>query len=184
MHAGMGIEHSERPASKRMEFIQLWINTPQVSKMLLPTYQPFNKQDIPTTRLGKGSQISVVSGNVLGMNGPVKTLHPVHTAMVRGCQEDVLSWQIEEGHNACLYILNGVIMIEQEEIPGKNLIVLHTTDSLSMTIIEDAQMLYFSGQPLDEPIVAQGPFVMNNEIEIMEAYRDYKMGKMGVLIEE
>jgi redox-sensitive bicupin YhaK (pirin superfamily) len=83
-------------------------------------------------------------------------------------------------------LLDGKIKLaDNTEVPGLNMIVFkNDSDGIMIEGLENTRALLMSGEPIGEEIVAQGPFVMNSEIEIMEAYRDYKMGKMGVLIED
>ena len=83
-----------------------------------------------------------------------------------------------------MYLLDGVVKINEREITGKNFIQFNNDgDSVSLAFLEDSRCLLMSGEPIGEKIVAQGPFVMNSETEILEAYRDYQIGKMGILIE-
>lgn len=189
MNAGMGIIHSERPVegTTEMELIQMWINIPAKNKMDAPSYFPVAKEECPEI-LSDDSKISmrIVSGEILGKKGPVPSLTPVNSAMIHAEAGGRLFIPVPASHHAFVYLLDGQIQSDPD----------HTTDGLHMIVYkEDGDGIYFdarkntralfmSGEPIGEKIFAQGPFVMNSEIQIMEAYRDYRMGKMGILIEE
>ncbi len=192
MHAGRGIIHSERPPHDiheiggRQEIIQLWINSPAKHKMDQPSYFPIQTAEVPTVLSDDGLVSNhVFAGTLAGVNGKIPTLSPVNAATVYAKKGGKMSYQLPDNHQVLLYLLDGKISLE-----GYGLVEgLHAVffkqdgDGISFEALEDTRMLVLSGEPLDEPVVSHGPFVMNNQTQIMEAMRDYQMGKMGVLIE-
>lgn len=186
MHAGMGIVHSERPTDFEQELIQMWINSPKKNKNDQPYYHPLTKEETPFfISEDKRTTINVISGDLLNIKGPIPTLSPIISATIHTEKDALVSFEIPETHNAFLYLLDGCISINGKEITGKNFIEFERSGSkIEFTSIDPTRALFMSGEPIGEKIVTHGPFVMNTETEIMEAYRDYRMGKMGVLIEE
>jgi hypothetical protein len=187
MHAGMGIIHSERPLEPEMEIIQMWINTPAKQKMDQPMYFPLSKEETPQfVSEDKLIQVNVVTGNLLGIKGPIPTMTPINSAMLHISKNGTLEIPLPKNHHAFLYLLDGKLNLgEDTEVIGKKMIVFaNDGDSITIKGLEDTRALLMSGEPIGEKIVAQGPFVMNNETQLMEAYRDARMGKMGVLIED
>jgi redox-sensitive bicupin YhaK (pirin superfamily) len=128
----------------------------------------------------------VVTGNLLGVKGPIPTMTPINSAMLHISKNGTVEIPLPKNHHAFLYLLDGKLNVgEDAEVIGKKLIVFaNDGDSITIKGLEDTRALLMSGEPIGEKIVAQGPFVMNNETQLMEAYRDARMGKMGVLIED
>ncbi|MCU0418317.1 MAG: pirin family protein [Cyclobacteriaceae bacterium] len=192
MNAGMGIIHSERPPHNiheiggRQEIIQLWINTPAQHKMDVPAYFPLRADEAPAlptddTRVtGK-----VFSGEVLGVKGPIPSQAVVNAATLEVKAGGKLAIPVPPSHNALLYLLDGEISVEGFGLV-EGLHIAHFKndgEGLAFEAKKDTRILFLSGEPLNEPVVSYGPFVMNSQTQIMEAMRDYQMGKMGVLIE-
>ncbi|WP_025762150.1 pirin family protein [Dyadobacter tibetensis] len=185
MNAGMGIVHSERPAmAGTQEIIQMWVNVPAKNKMDQPTYYPFNKEQLPTYQ-GEQIEMAVVSGELKSLKGPVPTYTDINSAMIRGQKGSTLALDIPDHHHTFLYILDGKIRLGNQVIEKHHMVVFaQDGEHIELKLEEDSKALLMSGTPIKESMVAQGPFVLNNETEIMEAYRDYRIGKMGVLIED
>ncbi|MEM9340294.1 MAG: pirin family protein [Bacteroidota bacterium] len=187
MNAGMGIVHSERPSAQltrdggTQEIIQLWINTPQSKKMKPPAYQAFQKEELPIAKNG----LSLVAGNEDDSKGPALTEMPVKAMMGILDAGQKVSISVDYAHSF-LYLLEGRVSIEQFGLLDEHNLVWLEEDAneLLIEIKETSKLLFLSADPLNEPLATYGPFVMNNQTEIMEAMRDYQMGKMGVLIEE
>ncbi len=188
MNAGMGIIHSERPVNvdADLELIQLWINTPATHKMDQPVYIPVTAEEagkfISDDNLVKAS---VFSGEVLGIKGKVNALSPVNAATFEIATGGTVSIPIPADHNALIYLLDGSIMLDGYGlVEGKNAVVFERNgEGITITGKENTRILFITGKPLEEKVVSYGPFVMNTQTQIMEAMRDYQMGKMGVLIE-
>lgn len=193
MNAGMGVIHSERPPKDiheiggRQELIQLWVNTPAAHKMDIPEYQPLTAEQTPAIISEDGlATIHVIAGELAGVKGRIRTLSPVNTftaEMKKGAKYDFV---IPSSHNAFLYLLDGKLGVTGDgEVDGKYVAVFNNDgESFEVTALEDTRLFIGTGEPLNEPLASHGPFVMNNQTQLMEAFRDYKMGKMGVLIEE
>jgi redox-sensitive bicupin YhaK (pirin superfamily) len=186
MNAGMGIMHSERPTSTEQELIQMWINSPAKNKNDQPYYHPLTKEETPFYKSEDGKiTVNVITGDLGGKKGPIPTLTPINSATVYATNGGKLSIQLPKSHNAFLYLLDGVLKVAGKEVTGKNFIQFNNDgDEIAIEALEDTRALLMSGEPIGEKIVSHGPFVMNSETEIMEAYRDYRMGKMGILIED
>lgn len=193
MNAGMGIIHSERPPQNihelggRQEIIQLWINTPAEHKMDQPAYYPVSSDQVPVFLSEDGHvKIKVFSGEVLGLRGPVPSQSIVNAATAEFKSGGTVFIPIPAGHNAFLYLLDGKVALEGFGMVEALHLVHFKNDGEGIEIkaLEDTRILLMSGLPLNEEVVSYGPFVMNTQTQVLEAMRDYKMGKMGVLIEE
>lgn len=193
MNAGMGIIHSERPPHDiyeiggRQEIIQLWINTPAKNKMDQPVYIPVRAEDVPTTISEDGKvEARIFSGDVLEVKGPVPSQTIVNAATLIFKKDGKISIPIPTSHNAFIYLLDGKLSVDGFGLVEGLHIVHFKNDGegIGATALEDTRVLFLSGEPLNEDVVSYGPFVMNTQTQIMEAMRDYQMGKMGVLIEE
>ncbi|MEZ5172676.1 MAG: pirin family protein [Bacteroidia bacterium] len=193
MNAGMGIMHSERPPRDIaehggvQELIQMWVNTPAVSKMKQPEYFAVNDENVPKWKSPNGtSVIRIFSGLVNGIHGPVNTPTPVNSATIELSQAENIQIEVPENHTAFVYLLDGKI-----NIPGYGQVeaehaVFFNNDAVHIGLqgMENTRLLFMSGKPLNEPMASRGPFVMSNETELLVAMRDYRMGKMGILIED
>jgi quercetin 2,3-dioxygenase len=193
MNAGMGIMHSERPPKDiqeiggRQEIIQLWINTPAKNKMDQPAYFPVQSDETGKYLSADGKvKMSVVSGEVLNVKGPVPSQSPVNAATLELSKGGSISIPLPTDHNAFLYILNGKLNVDGYGLAeGLHAVVFKNDgDAVTFAALEDTRALLLSGKPLEEEVVSHGPFVMNTHTEILEAMRDYQMGKMGILIED
>lgn len=193
MHSGMGIVHSERPLKEiaenggDFELIQFWVNTPAEFKMEEPFYIPLQQNDIPTI-ISKDGLIKqhLVAGKLKDKESKVKT----YTKML------VLTLEIEKGgeteipvlstFNAFIYQLDGKLLLNNtKETQAKDLSWFKNDDDfIKIKGLEKTRAILLAGEPIHEEVTTYGPFVMNTHTEIMEAMRDYEMGKMGVLIEK
>ncbi len=193
MNAGMGVIHSERPPENIheiggvQEIIQLWVNTPAKYKMDTPEYIPLKKEEIPVIQTtDQLAQINVVAGKVNGIKGSITGLSPLSAATIDAKTGAKFQLEVESNFESLVYILDGKI-----KVTGYGLVEHHNAvvfdnegSTIDIEVIEDSKLMFLAGEVIPEKMVAQGPFVMNSESQIMMAYRDYQMGKMGVLIEE
>jgi redox-sensitive bicupin YhaK (pirin superfamily) len=193
MHAGMGVIHSERPPHDiheiggRQELIQLWVNTPAAHKMDQPEYQPLTAEDTPTVQSEDGlAKVHIIAGVLNGVKGPIKPLSEVNTFTAGFRKGAKFYFAIPSSHNAFIYVLDGKVQVTGDsEVDGKYVAVFNNDgEGFELEALEDTRLFIGSGEPLNEPVASHGPFVMNNQTQLMEAFRDYQMGKMGVLIEE
>jgi redox-sensitive bicupin YhaK (pirin superfamily) len=184
MTAGSGIEHSEMPEQQDgwMSGFQLWVNLPAAQKMSPPRYQEFEPGQIPVEQRADGSEIRVIAGTTeQGTEGAVKQI------AVQPLYFDVtlppgghLDQAIPVSHTAFIHLIEGRLSIECDEVIAGSLAVLDTGDHLNAQAGEDgARFLLIAGKPINEPVVRSGPFVMNTEAEIRQAYDDYRNGRFG-----
>jgi redox-sensitive bicupin YhaK (pirin superfamily) len=193
MNSGMGIVHSERPTKELVEkggdfeIIQFWVNAPTKHKMDEPSYQPLSNEDTPFFKSEDDKiKISVVAGEVNGINGPIVTNSPLIVLNLAIEERGQVSIPLPENYNAMLYQLYGSLMLNNERATTAKDMVWFNNDGKSIAIegMESTRAILLAGEPINEEITIYGPFVMNTQTEIMEAMRDYQMGKMGILIEE
>jgi redox-sensitive bicupin YhaK (pirin superfamily) len=191
MNAGMGIIHSERPPhdihemGSEQEIIQLWVNMPAQHKMDQPAYHPLTGDETPQVEIENGV-INVIAGELDGVEGKIPTLSPVNAYTATFKKGAKYSFSIPSTHNAFVYLLNGKLNVNGTADIDQHFLFAFNQDGDGFTVevMEDATFLVATGEPLNEPVSSHGPFVMNTQTEIMEAFRDYHMGKMGVLIED
>ncbi len=189
MHAGKGITHSERPSKELamsgglQEFIQFWVNTPAKYKMEAPYYLPLPEEKIPYIE-DDDYKVQIVAGEYNGIKGPARTFSPL--LLMRGTikTEGQLSLSIPASYNSLVYVLKGELLADNQTVYNKSLIWYNTDgEQIQLTAKEATTFILLSGEPIGEKVTSYGPFVMNNQTEIMQALRDAQMGKMGVLIE-
>ena len=197
MHAGAGIIHSERPSQAlverngKQEIIQLWINTPAEHKMKQPNYQFVKEENIPLTTSTDGKfETKVIAGTYDQVASPIQSESELLLLWSKAQANGTAEFEIPSGFNSMIYVIRGSIKLEgYGVVERQNLIVLEsegaTINVATLPNLKgEAEFLILSGAPIGEKVVQQGPFVMNSETEILEAMRDYQMGKMGILIED
>ena len=185
MTAGKGIVHSEMPEQQdgMLEGFQLWINLPGSHKMTAPAYQEHDAADIPTESRD-GSVIKVISGQTSrGTSGPVSQplTDPLYVDV--SLQPDsAFVEEIAADHNAFIYVIDGEVVLEdtnltQLSLGRDQLAVLDQGDSIALRSgNRKTRFLLVSGKPLNEPVARGGPFVMNTDAEIRQAFSDYQRG--------
>jgi redox-sensitive bicupin YhaK (pirin superfamily) len=193
MNAGRGIIHSERPSQKlakkngKQEIIQLWINTPAAKKMQEPFYQYLPEKSIPVFSSDDNLiKNKLVAGKYNELRGKIKTDSELLIIWSNAANAGIQTFAVPELLNAMLYIIRGNLRISGHgKVEEKSLVVFDNSgDEIEISAVSDAQFLLMAGIPINEEVVQQGPFVMNTTTQILEAMRDYRMGKMGILIEE
>lgn len=193
MDSGMGIIHSERPAKEiaenggEFEIIQFWLNSPSSKKLDIPDYQPLTADNTPWVFLDNNKvKIGVVAGDFKEAKGPINSKTPVTVLRIEAEQGAKFEIPTNSDYNSIIYVLDGAASVNNNEtVATKDLAYFNMEgDSISIEAKSNIRMIFLAGQPLNEKVVSQGPFVMNTESQILEAIRDYQMGKMGVLIEE
>lgn len=188
MTAGMGIVHSEAAQKPwlenggKMNLIQLWVNLPKKDKMIQPRYQDIKADSIPVVEK-EGLTARVVAGTWEGVTGPAETRTPVVAVEGRIQKGYKLELPVDTTHNAVLYLMDGFLQFNDKHQAGGGFVAIFRQDGNSIQIeaLQDSHFLLLTGEPLNEPVSSYGPFVMNTQTEIMEAIRDYQMGKMGML---
>lgn len=190
MTAASGILHEEfhsKDFSQKggtIEMVQLWVNLPAKDKMAAPGYQTLLNQDIPVVPLADNAgQVRVIAGNYGGHAGPARTFSPINVWDMKLNAGHTTTLQVEEGHTLAVVMLHGAILVNGEQIVRETQMVLldHAGDSITLEANGDVSLLVLSGEPIDEPIVGYGPFVMNSEAEIQQAFRDFNSGQFGAM---
>ncbi|SHL65572.1 pirin family protein [Hymenobacter psychrotolerans] len=188
MTAGSGLIHSEISSDefKRtggpLEILQLWVNLPAKDKMTAPHYTGLQEPEIPTVSLDEGRVlVHAVSGEWAGTAGAVQPLADVQLATINFQAGGRLSLSIPAERTIFFYTIRGRLRVNGQETEARQLVEFnYDGDELQVEASSDAVLLLGHARPFGEPIVAYGPFVMNTEAEIRQAYQDYQAGKFGV----
>jgi redox-sensitive bicupin YhaK (pirin superfamily) len=190
MTAGGGILHDEfhsEPFTRTggvLEMVQLWVNLPAAHKMTDPGYQTITDADIPAVDLPDGAgAVRVIAGEFDGHAGPARTHTPMHVWDLRLNQGGSARMDLAEGWNSLLVVLHGTVQVNGTEVARDSQFVLldRARKGVLVEANNEAVVLVLSGQPIDEPIVGHGPFVMNTSDEIRQAIRDFSTGRFGRL---
>ncbi len=188
MTAAAGLIHEEyhSPEFARQggafEMIQLWVNLPAKDKMSPPGYQGISAAQIPEVELpDQAGTARIIAGRYGEARGPARTFTPMNVWDLRLKAGHRLAVALPEGHTTALFVLHGAIRLgDSQRVHSAELAVLTREGSLlELEVIEDSQLLLLNGQPLAEPIVGQGPFVMNSREEILQALDDFNSGRFG-----
>lgn len=160
--------------------VQLWVNLPAKDKMSPPGYQAITSADISIVTF-PGGKARIIAGEFRGVRGPARTLTPVNLWDLRLDRAADLTLDLPEGHNAMIAVLAGQVVINGTQTAGEAEIVRLERDGSNVTIHADheAIVLILTGEPIDEPVVGYGPFVMNSEAEIRQATLDFNSGRFG-----
>jgi redox-sensitive bicupin YhaK (pirin superfamily) len=190
MTAASGLVHEEfhgREFARRgglFEMVQLWVNLPARHKWEPPRYQAIVDAQIPAVDLPGGQgRVRVIAGAWGGARGPAETFTPVHVWDLRLASGQPIELAVPDGHTTALVVLDGSVDVDGEESIGAAEVGLFDRegDHIRLAAARSARALLLAGEPIDEPIVGQGPFVMNTAQEIRQAILDYQAGKLGQL---
>ncbi|MCI0734488.1 MAG: pirin family protein [Methylococcaceae bacterium] len=190
MTAGSGVVHEEFHGSEfarrggRFEMIQLWVNLPAKDKMTSPRYQSILSSRIPRRELPDGhGSLRVIAGEYAGTKGPAETFTPIHLWDLRLHGGNAIDFALPEGCTTALVVLRGTLTVngDQKLRSAEVAIFDRSGEMLRIDGADDATALLLCGEPIGEPIVGSGPFVMNTAEEIQRAMMDYRTGKMGHL---
>jgi len=179
MHAGSGVLHEERPLAGEFELIQLWINSPAHHKTDPPSYFPLTAEETPRHVSDDGrATVNVIAGMVLDVAGPIPALTAINAATLHLARGGRIVIPIPRTHNAFVYLLDGQIRAGADTTAsGFHQIVFHNDgDAIDLEALDTTRALLMSGEPIGETVVTGGPFVMNTEAEIRQAFRDYREG--------
>jgi redox-sensitive bicupin YhaK (pirin superfamily) len=188
MTAAGGILHEEfhsQAFTERggtLEMVQLWVNLPARDKMTKPGYQTLLNQDIPNIALpGGAGNVRVIAGEFEGKRGPARTFTPMNVWDVRLKQGHTASFNTVSGHTLALIVLRGTVLVNGEKVVHEAQLVHFDREGSGVEIEanNDASLLLLSGEPIDEPVVGYGPFVMNSQAEIVQAVTDFNNGLFG-----
>jgi len=193
MTAANGIIHEEfhSPSFARsggtLEMVQLWVNLPARDKRAAAGYQTLLSSDIPVVALdGDAGSLRVIAGDYRGHQGPARTFTAMDVWDLRLNAGASLQLPVAAGRNAALVVLRGNVRINGEREAGPSSLVLldRQGEDVSVEALEGASVLLLSGEPIDEPIVGYGPFVMNSQAEIAESFDDFQAGRFGQMQDE
>ena len=188
MTAASGILHQEfhSPDFSRkggtLDMVQLWVNLPAKDKMSPPGYQAIVSADIPSVALpADAGTVRVIAGSYGGHKGPARTFTPMDVWDIRLKAGAHVEIPANAGWNSAVVVLSGTVQVDGEAIVREaQMAVLDREGSgLSLEANNDAVLLFLSGEPIDEPIVGHGPFVMNTQKQIGEAMSDLSSGRFG-----
>jgi redox-sensitive bicupin YhaK (pirin superfamily) len=188
MTAGSGILHEEfhSPAFSEkggsLEMVQLWVNLPAKDKSTPAAYQSITDGDIPQVALPDNAGLArVIAGELDGHKGPAKTFSPMRILDLRLNAHSTTTLTLPDGWNTALVVLKGTVQVNGEEIAREaQLVVLDAKgESVTLESNNDTTVLVLSGEPLNEPVVGYGPFVMNTREEINQAIDDFNQGRFG-----
>ena len=187
MTAAAGVVHDEfhsRDFAKvggDFEMVQLWVNLPAKDKMTKPKYQGRKDSEFPRVPLD-GGELKVYAGEFKGESGPCETFTPINMYNVNTTSVCDVPLKFDEGSNTLILVMEGTINYEGKSFEEKSLLVFEREgEEIPLKVEANSRLLVLNGEPIDEPIYAHGPFVMNNKQEIIEAIEDFQAGKMGRL---
>ena len=188
MTAGDGILHEEFHSQRfsreggPFEMVQLWVNLPARDKKSAPGYQAITDGQIPVVALpGDAGRVRVIAGSFGGQEGPARTFTPINVLDVRLGSGQVAELPQPEGWTTLLVVLDGTVQVNGDTIlRAAEMATLSTEGSgLRIEANGDAKLLLLAGEPIDEPVVGYGPFVMNSQQEIIQSIADFNSGKYG-----
>lgn len=164
-----------------MEILQLWVNLPARFKMTDPYYKGLQKEDIPVIAEDAGKvKLNLISGDWKGTKSAFHSLSGVSIATIEFKAGGKITLNIPTEHNIFFYVIRGKLQVNSTATEMLQLVEFNN-DGSTLDIVADTDSIILFGHalPFNEPMVAQGPFVMNTEEEIAQAYNDYRMGKFG-----
>ena len=187
MTAGSGIIHEEfhSPGYSKtggpFRMVQLWVNLPAKDKMTPAEYQAITRDMIPEVALD-GGRARIIAGDLNDTKGPARTFSPVNLWDVRLDADAEVTLPLPDGHTSMIAVLSGHITIDGKGL-GEAEIARFSLNGEGVTVKADgdAMLLVLTGEPIDEPVVGHGPFVMNSEAEIRQAFADFNSGRFGAM---
>jgi redox-sensitive bicupin YhaK (pirin superfamily) len=190
MTAASGILHEEFHSGAftrkggTLEMVQLWVNLPAKDKNAEPGYQTLLDKDIPSVELPDGAgRLRVIAGEYDGKRGPAHTFTPIDVWDVRLNRGRAGSFALMEGHTVAVVVLQGTVQVNGDAIAREAEFVLldRKGGGITLEASGEASLLILSGEPIDEPVVMHGPFVMNTHDEIRQAMVDFQNGRFGTI---
>jgi redox-sensitive bicupin YhaK (pirin superfamily) len=190
MTAGSGIlhkeYHEEQYAQKggAFQMVQIWVNLPSSDKMTSPKYQGVEQSELEKYELPSGDgTIEIIAGHFKGKNGSITTFSPIEMYNLRFDAGATIDLDLPKTYNTAFLVIEGEIEVNTAVIAKADQLVHFENDGeqIQLKATKNAVVLVLSGQPIDEPLVAYGPFLMNTEAEIKQAITDYNEGRFGYL---
>jgi len=188
MTAASGVLHKEYHAESfcatggDFQMVQLWVNLPAKDKMSTPKYQAIENRNIPKIKVD-GGIVEVIAGAYQGHQGSASTFTPVYMLNAKLASGGSAEFSFPSIHNTCILVIEGAVILNNaEDVPLDHLALFKNEgETFTIKASQDSIVLILSGAPINEPIAAHGPFVMNTREQIMEAFQDYELGKFGEL---
>jgi redox-sensitive bicupin YhaK (pirin superfamily) len=189
MTAGSGIlhkEYQEKEFSKKggiFQMVQLWVNLPAKHKMTTPKYQPityntFGKYILPEDN----GIVNVIAGSYKDIKGAAYTFSPMNVYDIKLNKDSTFEFDLPEKYNTCILMIEGDSAINDQRVSENNLVLFKNSGTeITLNALTNCTFLVLSGEPINEPIAAHGPFLMNTDKEIQVAIDDYYAGKFGTL---
>lgn len=193
MTAASGILHEEFHSEAftrtggTLEMVQLWVNLPAKDKKAAPGYQTLLNAEIPTVALAdRAGHVRVIAGDYAGQTGPARTFTPINIWDLRLGRDKTTTLTLPEGHTVALAVLGGTVLVNGEEVArsGQLVAFARTGGAITLEANNDVTVLVLSGAPINEPVVAHGPFVMSSVGEIKQAMLDFEQGRFGAMTAE
>ena len=190
MTAASGILHKEyheenfSRAGGDFQMVQLWVNLPAKDKMSAPKYQGITNEEMKKVQLSNNAgTVEVIAGEYNGEKGPATTFTPVNMLNAKLNKGGNATFNFPENYNTAILVVEGNIKVNNsEEIKTDGFgLFKNEGDTFTIEALDQAVVLVLSGKPINEPIAAQGPFVMNTRAELVQAISDFNMGKFGYL---
>lgn len=189
MTAASGVLHKEYHEENfsrtggDFQMVQLWVNLPAKYKMSPPKYQGIANAEINKFALSEnGGEVEVIAGEYQGLQGSASTFTPVHVLNALLSANGQASFSFPADYNTALLVIEGSITVNNEEIVTDHFVIFENEgEDFTIQTADGAKVLVLSGKPINEAIIAHGPFVMNTQQEIMQAIDDYNQGKFGNL---
>lgn len=190
MTAGAGVLHKEYLEEQfiqrggTLHMLQLWVNLPKQYKSTSPKYQAITREQMGKVKLpNDGGELFVIAGEYDGVKGPAFTFTPINMYDVRLSAEGHVDLSLPAPHNTGILVAQGQIAVNQNDsvVAGDFLLFKNENGLIHLEARENAIVVVLSGQPIDEPIAAHGPFVMNTRHELVEAFQEFQSGKFGFL---
>lgn len=187
MNAGRGIIHEEMPEQEEglLQGFQLWVNLPAVDKMSAPNYQDIQPDSVPTVH-SQDAVIKVLAGEIDGVKGPVKTTAVPPTFLDIALRSGSSEIDINSNEATFIYVYEGSLTVNKGNASKESVLrdgelgVLSKTGTmLSVSTDKESKFIMVSGKPINEPVVQYGPFVMNTQQEIVQAFNDYQSGSLA-----
>ncbi len=188
MTAGSGVMHEEFHSERfskeggMFEMVQLWVNLPKAHKMTTPKYQAITSAEIPVVQLeDNAGSARIIAGELASTSGVASTFSPINMWDVVMNAGKAHTFAVPESHNLIILVLDGTVQINGEDIARRGQLVTFERGGKDVQIESnnEAKLLMLTGEPLNEPVVGYGPFVMNTDAEILQAMRDVQEGKFG-----
>lgn len=188
MTAGAGILHEEfhsqafSQTGGELKMIQLWVNLPAKDKMATPGYQSIRAEDIPHIALPDGGgTLRIIAGRYQDINGPAHTFSPLNVWDMQLKRGHDVEFKQPNGWSTALVVLKGEVTLNGEKpaLEGQLVVFDQQGEEIHLQAQMDSSVLLLAGEPLNEPIIGYGPFVMNNKAQIAEAIRDFNSGRFG-----